>query len=116
MPERLLTFALVLTRISAFFLILPVFGWQSIPVQMKVALPVLLSVFFAFIAPAAIDPASVSPVGAVVLMAGEATYGLAMGLIAYPIVRLLSGRIRGTHWLSYVVAAAFLARYIWVKV
>jgi len=40
--------------------------------------------------------------------------GLALGLIAYPIIRLITGRVRGTHWLSYVVGAAFLARYIWV--
>ena len=42
--------------------------------------------------------------------------GLAMGLIAYPIVRLLTGKIKGTHWLSYVVAAAFLARYVYLTV
>lgn len=81
MLERLLTFALVLTRTSAFFLVLPVFGWQALPVQIKAALAVLLSVFFAIIAPAGIDPAGVSPLGAVLLLTGEATYGLAMGLI-----------------------------------
>lgn len=81
MPERLLGFALVLTRISAFFLILPVFGWQAIPVQIKAALVVLVSVFFALIAPAGIDPAEVSGLRVVLLLAGEATYGLALGLI-----------------------------------
>ncbi len=81
MLERLLAFALVLTRLSAFFLILPVFGWQAIPVRIKAALTVLLSVFFAIAAPVGIDPAGVSPVRAVLLLAGEATYGLALGLI-----------------------------------
>ncbi len=81
MLENLLSFTLVLTRISAFFLILPVFGWQAIPLQIKVALTVLLSLFFAIIAPAGIDPASVSTLGAMLLLAGEATYGLALGLI-----------------------------------
>ncbi len=42
--------------------------------------------------------------------------GLAMGLIAYPIIKLLTGKVRGTSWLSYVVGAAFLARYIWLQV
>ncbi len=42
--------------------------------------------------------------------------GLAMGLIAYPIVKLFSGKGKGVHWLSYVVAAAFVARYIWVHI
>lgn len=82
MLETLLGFALVLTRISAFFLVLPVFGWQAIPVQTKVALTVLLSVFFAVITPVGVDPAGVSTVSAVLLLAGEATYGLALGLIA----------------------------------
>ncbi|MBN1359587.1 MAG: flagellar biosynthetic protein FliR [Sedimentisphaerales bacterium] len=81
MLETLLSFALVLTRISAFFLVLPVFGWQAIPVQIKAALAVLLSVFFAIVAPVGIDPAGVSTLSAVLLLAGEATYGLALGLI-----------------------------------
>lgn len=81
MQESLLNFTLVLTRISAFFLVLPVFGWQAIPVRIKVALTVLLSVFFAIVVPAGIDPAGVSTLGAILLLAGEATYGLALGLI-----------------------------------
>lgn len=81
MLESLISFALALTRISAFLLVLPVFGWTAIPVQFKVAFAVLLSVFFAIIAPSAIDPANVSALTAVVLLAGEATYGLALGLI-----------------------------------
>jgi flagellar biosynthesis protein FliR len=44
--EKLLGFVMVLTRISAFVLILPVFGWKSIPVRIKVALTVLLAIFF----------------------------------------------------------------------
>jgi flagellar biosynthetic protein FliR len=91
MLETLLGFTLVLTRISAFFLILPVFGWTAIPVQIKVALTVLLSIFFAAVAPVAIDPAGVSNLEAVLLLAGEAMYGLAMGLIVtllFSVVRL----------------------------
>ena len=42
--------------------------------------------------------------------------GLAMGLIAYPIIKLLTGKVKGTSWLSYVVGAAFLARYVWLTV
>lgn len=42
--------------------------------------------------------------------------GLAMGLIAYPIIKLLTGRIKGTNWLSYVVGSAFLARYIFLSI
>ena len=85
MFEILIGYTLILTRISAFFLVLPVFGWQAIPLRIKVALTVLLSVFFTFVTPLGIDPTNVSTVQAVLLLAGEAMYGLAMGLI----VRLL---------------------------
>jgi flagellar biosynthetic protein FliR len=95
MLEVLLGFTLVLTRISAFFLILPVFGWQAIPVRVKVAATVLLSVFFVTVNALAIDVTEVSVVKAVLLMASEATYGLALGLIVrllFSVVKL-SGQI-----------------------
>ena len=82
MFEKLLAFVMVLTRISAFFLILPVFGWKSIPVRIKVALTVLLAVFFSVITPLAIEPKGISLLEAILLIANEATYGLALGLIA----------------------------------
>ena len=56
MFEILIGYTLILTRISAFFLVLPVFGWQAIPLRIKVALTVLLSVFFTFVTPLGIDP------------------------------------------------------------
>ena len=92
MLETLLGFALVLTRISAFFLVLPVFGWT---VRVKVAATVLLSVFFTFVAPLAIDVTEVSTVKAILLLASETTYGLALGLIVallFSVVKL-SGQI-----------------------
>ena len=95
MLETLLAFTLVLTRLSGFFVILPVFGWRAIPVRIKVAATVLLSFFFAFIAPVEIDVANVSTVKAILLLAGEATYGLALGLIVtllFSVVKL-SGQI-----------------------
>lgn len=95
MQETLLGFALVLTRISAFFLILPVFGWMAIPVRVKVAATVLLSVFFTMMTPLAINAAHVSTVKTVLLLASEATYGLALGLIIallFSVVKL-SGQI-----------------------
>ena len=95
MLETLLGFALVLTRISAFFLVLPVFGWTAIPVRVKVAATVLLSVFFTFVAPLAIDVTEVSTVKAILLLASETTYGLALGLIVallFSVVKL-SGQI-----------------------
>lgn len=42
--------------------------------------------------------------------------GLAMGFIAYPIVKLLSGKGRETHWLMYILAAIFILRYTVIKI
>jgi flagellar biosynthetic protein FliR len=78
----LLGFALVLTRISSFLLVLPVFGSKILPIQIRVAAAVLLSLFFCTTVPLGIDPARVSTLEAMMLLAGEAVYGLALGLIA----------------------------------
>jgi len=37
--------------------------------------------------------------------------GMAVGFIAYPVIKLLSGRGKDVHWLMYVVAAMFIVRY-----
>jgi len=81
MIEKLLGFTMVLTRISAFFLVLPVFGWKSIPIRIKVAVTVLMAFFFSLITPFAINCEQVSIVKAILLLSNEALYGLAMGLI-----------------------------------
>jgi flagellar biosynthetic protein FliR len=95
MVEKLLGFVLVLTRISAFFLILPVFGWKSIPVRIKVAVTLLVAVFFAVITPFTLDAGGVSVPEAVLMIANEATYGLALGLVTTAIFSAvkLGGRI-----------------------
>jgi len=79
--EKLLGFLMVLTRISAFFLVIPVFGWRTIPVRIKAAVVLLISIFFSIITPLAIQPKQVSLMEAILLTANEATYGLAMGLV-----------------------------------
>ncbi len=81
MIEKLLGFVMVLTRISAFFLVIPVFGWKSIPVRIKVAITVLLAIFFSMITPLSVNAGQISSTEAVLLMANVATYGLALGLI-----------------------------------
>lgn len=95
MTGKLLGFALVLTRISAFFIVLPVFGWKSIPVRIKVAVTVLISIFFLMITPLSVDTTKVSTLETILLMANEATYGLALGLIVTIVFSAvkLSGRI-----------------------
>jgi flagellar biosynthesis protein FliR len=91
----LLGMALVLTRISSFLLVVPVFGWNTIPLQVKAAIAMILSLFFYACKPLAIDPVQTPAALAVILLAGEAIYGLALGLIAamlFSVVQL-SGRI-----------------------
>jgi flagellar biosynthetic protein FliR len=96
MPEKLLGFIMVLTRISAFFLLLPVFGWKTIPVRVKVAVTVLMAIFFSIITP--VFPRESKNEGlleAILLIANEATYGLALGLVVttmFSVVQL-AGRI-----------------------
>src|SRR4030042_4352013 len=95
MIEKLLGFVMVLTRISAFFLVLPVFGWNSIPARIKVAMTVLFAIFFSMITPVPVVAGRISTAEAVLLIANEATYGLALGLVATLIFAAvkLSGRL-----------------------
>ena len=95
MMEKLFGFVMVLTRISAFFIVLPVFGKKSIPVRIKVAVTVLIAIFFSMITPLAVELRQVSVLEAVLLMANEAIYGLALGLIVFLLFTTvkLSGRI-----------------------
>jgi flagellar biosynthetic protein FliR len=73
---------MVLTRISGFFLFVPVFGWEIIPMTIKVAAAVLLSAFFSLVNPPAIAIQQTSAVQVMLLLGCEATYGLALGVIA----------------------------------
>ena len=78
---KLLGFAMVMTRISAFFLVAPIFGTPSIPQTMKVSAIVLLSVFFSLINPPVAAAQQASAIQAMLLLGSEATYGLALGVI-----------------------------------
>ncbi len=95
MIEKLLGFVLVLTRVSAFFLVVPVFSWKTIPVRIKVAFVLLISVFFSMVVPFSVKPEQATTLTAILLISGEATYGLAMGLIVVIVFSAvkLSGRI-----------------------
>jgi len=95
MIEKLLGFVLVVTRLSAFFLILPVFGWKSIPIRIKTAVTVLTGIFFSTITPLPFDAHEVHALDAMLLIANEALYGLALGLTATLVFSAvkLSGRI-----------------------
>ena len=82
MIGQMLGFFMVLTRISAFFMVIPVFSWKSIPVRIKVSLVLLLTIFFSMIIPSPIRAQEVTVLEALLLIVNEGSYGLAMGLIA----------------------------------
>ncbi|MEJ2647028.1 MAG: flagellar biosynthetic protein FliR [Sedimentisphaerales bacterium] len=82
MIAKLLGPVLVLTRLSAFFLILPVFGWTTIPVRIKAAMTIVLSAFFSMLVPFSSNSTQVTVLEALLLIFNEALYGLALGLIA----------------------------------
>ncbi|MCX5633810.1 MAG: flagellar biosynthetic protein FliR [Phycisphaerae bacterium] len=95
MITKLLGFVLVLTRISSFFLVAPVFSGDAVPVRIRVAIVLLISVFFSTIIPSAVHPGQISALEAMLLISDEAIYGLALGLVAifiFSVVKL-SGQI-----------------------
>jgi flagellar biosynthesis protein FliR len=93
--EKLLAFAMVLTRISAFLLVVPIFGWEGIPMTIKVAGTMLLSIFFSITNSPVVAAEQASVIPAIILLAAEAAYGLALGTIASVLFGAvkLSGRI-----------------------
>ena len=95
MITKLLGFVLVLTRISAFFLVIPVFSGQTIPVRIRVSIVLLISVFFSTIVPSSVNSRQISSLEATLLISNEAIYGLALGLVAvfiFSVVKI-GGRI-----------------------
>ena len=93
--EKLLSFVLVLTRMSTFFLVAPVFSWKTIPVRIKISIVLLISVFFSMTTTSAVDTSHISAMQAGLLISNEAIYGFALGLIVVLIFSAvkLSGRI-----------------------
>lgn len=80
--EKLLNFIMVLTRISAFFMVAPIFSWNIIPLRAKAALVLLIAIFFSMIKPSSVSPDGICVLEAILLISNEAIYGLALGLIA----------------------------------
>lgn len=95
MITKLLGFVLVLTRMSTFFLVVPVFSWKTVPVRFKVAIVLLISVFFSTVIPAFTSSKQVSSLEAILLISSEAIYGFALGLTVVLIFSAvkLSGQI-----------------------
>lgn len=92
-PDRMvLSFMLLLGRIGAFFSVLPIFSWQSLPMTVRAGVAVLVTVFFAMLLPFHVPAlAATGPLGAAVVLLREIACGLALGLAAQ-IVYLAAGQ------------------------
>lgn len=75
-----LPFFLLLARIGAFFAVLPMFSWRSLPMRVRASMAIVVTVFFAAVRAPVVNTAGLELVDAVVLMVQETVYGLALGL------------------------------------
>lgn len=48
-------------------------------------------------------------------LAFSITEGISFGVISYVLLKLVSGKGKRVHWLLYLFAVLFIARYIWLK-
>lgn len=79
---KIFGFVLVLTRVSAFFVSIPIFSWPAIPTNIKVAMALLITIFFAIITPMPPQLAQIGSIEAALMITNEAIYGFALGLAA----------------------------------
>jgi len=48
-------------------------------------------------------------------LAFSITEGISFGVISYVLLKIIKGKARKIHWLLYLFAVLFVARYIWLK-
>jgi flagellar biosynthetic protein FliR len=104
----MLGFFMVLVRTSAFFLVAPILGARIIPTQFRVAIVLMLSIFFAAMSPGRFNALTVSMVEVVVLLTLEAVYGLAFGLVVmmmFSVVKIAARIVE--HQMGFVMAKTF---------
>jgi flagellar biosynthesis protein FliR len=76
-----LPFALVMSRVAAFFAVLPLFSRRAMPVRVRAAMALLMTIFFAMAtAPPDLGDVRVAPMVAIIMMINEALVGLASPL------------------------------------
>ncbi|MDI6717058.1 MAG: flagellar biosynthetic protein FliR [Actinomycetota bacterium] len=93
--KHLLTFLLVLTRVSGVFFLAPILGNRNIPVQVKIGLALMTSLaLFPFVASPNISP-SINMINYALLIAKEFTVGAIIGFTASMVFMgfLLAGQI-----------------------
>ncbi|HUT61450.1 MAG TPA: flagellar biosynthetic protein FliR [Phycisphaerae bacterium] len=78
--QWILPAVLLLGRVSAFVMTLPVFGWAMLPAMVRVGVAVMLTVFFAMIGLLPVVPADTHWLAAGLVLIREILCGLALGL------------------------------------
>jgi len=82
---RILAFAIVLTRVSVFLIVTPLFNGNAIPARIRVSLILLISFFLSVSMPTVLTLDQLSPLKTLLLILGEAVYGFGLGLIVVSI-------------------------------
>ncbi|MCX5683577.1 MAG: flagellar biosynthetic protein FliR [Planctomycetota bacterium] len=89
---RIVPFVLILGRISAFFLVLPIYGAKGLPMRVRAGLALVLSMVFAAVLPVPTDVLTDSWIANGLLLVRETLTGLALGMA----VALVFASIRQT--------------------
>ena len=78
---KLLGFAIVLTRVSVFLTVAPVFNGKAIPARIRFSIILLVSFFLSLSMPTVVNLNELSVLKTVLLITNEVIYGFGLGLI-----------------------------------
>jgi flagellar biosynthetic protein FliR len=78
---KLLGFAVVLTRVSVFLTVVPIFNGNAIPARIRFSVILLISFFLSLSMPTVVNLNKLSVVETVLLIINEVLYGFCLGLI-----------------------------------
>lgn len=78
---KVLGFAIVMTRVSVFLMVIPIFNGNSVPQRIRLSIMLLLSMTLSMSMPTMVSLNDLSVLDTVLLMVSEAVYGFALGLI-----------------------------------
>ncbi len=84
--QLILPYLLLLTRVSAFLTVLPVFGWKSLPMVVRAGMAMTMTLFFAMAGVGRVELvelSSVSSLGIGLLVVREIACGVALGLAVH---------------------------------
>lgn len=81
LPAKIFIFILVLTRVSAFFIALPIFGSPGIPTQIRAAMVMILAIFFSVFLPVSPAMHDRGLLEMIIMICSDACVGLMMGLV-----------------------------------